>query len=112
MQGTYAFMSTQLLQTAKGGVDYLRSPVDDLWSFYFTMQWAATFNNKNFPNAEAIPFELDSLRQDLSGNYADRASATVDIVHPAKLKEDQYGQFLVSCHLFSAELVLVNPGPQ
>ena len=98
MQGTYEFMSDQLLRAMERGVGYLQSPVDDLFSFYFTIQWAATFNNKKFPNVEAIPSDLDYLRQDLSGNS--RSSAINEIAHPTELEEDQYGQFLVSCHPF------------
>ena len=100
MQGTYEFMSNQLLEAMERGVSYLQSPIDDLFSFYFTTQWAATFSNKNFPNVEAIPLYFDSIRQCLSGNKEKRSWATHEIIDPAKLKEDQYGQFLVSCKSF------------
>ena len=55
-------MSDQLLQAMELDVDYLQSPVDDLFSFYFTMQWAAAFNNKKFSNLEAIPLYLGPLQ--------------------------------------------------
>ena len=99
MQGTYEFMSDHLLEAMELGVDYLQSPVDDLFSFYFTMQWAAAFNKNEF-TAKAIPLHLDYLRQGLSGNKDSRSSATNKITHPAKFQEDRYGQFLVSCHPF------------
>ena len=37
MQGTYEFMSDELLEAMELGGDYLQYPVDDLLSFYFTM---------------------------------------------------------------------------
>ena len=100
MQGTYEFMSDGLLRAMERGAGYLQSPVDDLFSFYFTMQWAAAFNNEKFPKAEAIPFDLGCLRQSLSGNKEERSWATHEIIDPAELEEDRYGQFLVSCQLF------------
>ena len=100
MQGTYEFMSDELLRAMELEVGYLQSPVDDLFSFYFTMQWAAAFNNTKFSNAETIPLDLDWIRQGLSGSCAERSLATHKIIDPAKLKEDRYGQFLVGCHPF------------
>ena len=100
MQGTYEFMSDGLLEATERGVSYLQSPVDDLFSFYFTMQWAAAFNIEKFPKTQAIPSDLDYLRQGLSGNKDNRSSATNKITHPAELEEDRYGQFLVSCKSF------------
>ena len=99
MQGTYEFMSDHLLEAMELGVDYLQSPVDDLFSFYFTMQWAAAFNKNEF-TAKAIPLHLDYLRQGLSGNKDSRSSATIKIIYHAELEEDRYGQFLVSCQPF------------
>ena len=100
MQGTYEFMSDELLRAMERGAGYLQSPVDDLFSFYFTMQWAAAFNNEKFPKAEVIPFDLGCLRQSLSGNKDSRSSATIEITRPAKFQKDRYGQFLVSCKSF------------
>ena len=91
MQGTYEFMSDQLLRAMGRG-----SPVDDLFSFYFTMQWAAAFNNQEF-TVKAIPLDLDWVRKDLSRR---RILATHEIIHSAKLKGDRYGHFLVSCQPF------------
>ena len=73
------------------GDDYLQSPVDDLFSFYFTMQWAAAFNNQKVPNVGAIPPGLNWIRQKLSGSWKDRLVATQTIIKPAELGEDQYG---------------------
>jgi len=93
-------MSDELLEAAELGVGYLQSPVDDLFSHYFTMQWAAAFNDKEFATPEAVPLHLDRLRQDLSGSRAHRLLATHLISRPAKLKADRYGRFLLSCHPF------------
>lgn len=44
MQGTYKFMSDDLLDVMELGVGYLQSSVDDPFSHYFAMQWAAAFH--------------------------------------------------------------------
>ena len=43
-QGTHEFMSDDILTAAEDGLDYLQSPLDDLFSFYYTLQWAAVFH--------------------------------------------------------------------
>ena len=37
-------MSDDILTAAEDGLDYLQSPLDDLFSFYYTLQWAAVFH--------------------------------------------------------------------
>jgi len=46
--GTYEFMSDDILTASDDNHEYLQSPVDDLFSFYYTMQWAAVFHNQEF----------------------------------------------------------------
>ena len=53
-------MSDDVLTAAEYRSDYLQSPVDDLFSFYYTMQWAAVFHDQEFA-AEVIPFDLKIL---------------------------------------------------
>jgi len=45
MQGTYEFMSDDLRMALWTMDPYLHSPVDDLFSFGYTVQWAAAFND-------------------------------------------------------------------
>ena len=53
-------MSDDVLTAAEYRSDYLQSPVDDLFFFYYTMQWAAVFHDQEFA-AEDIPFDLKIL---------------------------------------------------
>ena len=67
MQGTYyEFMSDDNLTAAACNEDYLQSPVDDLLSFYYTMQWAAVFHNQEFI-AKDVPSKLKLLCKNLLG---------------------------------------------
>ena len=100
MQGTYEFMSDDLLTTTERNRPYLQTPVDDLFSLYYTMQWAAVFHNQEFSAGKDIPSDLRALRKEVSGNRSERASATTEIALSAELAVDRYGQFLVDCHPF------------
>ena len=84
MQGTYQFMSDDILTAVEYGRDYLQSPVDDLYSFYYTMQWAAVFHDKEFAHKN-IPFELKILRPKLSATRMDRSFATHEISDPSSI---------------------------
>ena len=55
-------MSDDILTASQYSLDYLQSPVDDLFSFYYTMQWAAVFHDQEFA-ARDIPFHLKILRE-------------------------------------------------
>ena len=79
-QGTYQFMSDDVLTAAEYRSDYLKSPVDGLFSFYHTMQWAAVFHDQEFA-AEDIPFDLKILRGNLLGSRSDRLGLLI----PTKL---------------------------
>src|SRR5277367_4041848 len=100
MQGTYEFMSDDLLTATERNRPYLQTPVDDLFSLYYTMQWAAVFHNQEFSAGKDIPSDLRALRKEVSGNRSERASATTEIALSTELEVDEYGQFLVDCHPF------------
>ena len=98
MQGTFEFMSDDLLRATEGDTSYLQSPVDDLFSFYYTLQWAAVFHNGEFTTGKDVPSYLRGLRKDISGDQ--RARATYTIITTVALEVDECGQFLVDCHPF------------
>jgi hypothetical protein len=89
-------MSDGLLTAARLGNHYLQSPVDDLWSFYYVAQWAAVFNNTNFPDSTLPTDDLKDLRDLISGSQYERCSGTRTITDPG-LDPTEYGQFLVEC---------------
>ena len=88
-------MSDDMLTSAEYHLEYLQSPVDDLYSFYYTMQWAAVLHDKEFAHKD-IPFELKILRQKLSGTQMDRSFATSKIIAPLS-RTHLYGSVLSNC---------------
>jgi hypothetical protein len=98
MQGTYEFMSDDLLLATELGDPYLQSPVDDLFSLYYTMQWAAVFHHRGPAAGKDTPPRLHALRKDVSGPRRDRATNV--ITRSEELDLRKYGQFLVDCHPF------------
>lgn len=101
--GTREFMSDDLLITSNyPNRPFLQSPMDDFFSFYYVAQWAAVFNEKEFPNAGSlsIPFGLKLLRhQLLQGDRDARSSATTQI-QGVPLEEHECGRFLAACQPF------------
>ena len=89
-------MSDEILTAAELPRIYLQSPVDDLFSFYYTMQWAAVFHDQEFA-ATDIPSELEYLRKKLLGIRDNRLVATIDITAPSPLSPLRYGSFLTQC---------------
>ena len=89
-------MSDGILSAAQSGARYLQSPVDDLYSFYFTMQWAAVFHNVEFATKD-VPLNLEVLRKYLLGNQHNRLFVTSEIIDPLPLKPGEYGSFLAKC---------------
>ena len=77
--------------------DYLQSPVDDLYFFYHTMQWAAVFHNQEFA-AKDIPFELKLLCKNLLGEKNDRLSVTTKITTSQSIWSYDYGSVVANCH--------------
>ena len=90
-------MSDDILIAAEYCRDYLQSPVDDLYSFYYSMQWAAAFHDQEL-GAKDIPFELKTFRDDLLGDRKDRLFATFQITGPSSLSPLEYGSVLTQCH--------------
>ena len=88
-------MSDDILNAVEYRHNYLQSPVDDLFSFYYTMQWAAVFRNQEFA-AKDIPFELKILREKLLGN--NRSATTLQITAPSLLFSHEYGLVVAKCH--------------
>jgi hypothetical protein len=85
-----------MLIAGEYGDDYLQSPVDDLYSFYHTMQWAAVFHDQGFA-AKDVPIKLKRLRQNFLGDQKDRSFATNEITAPSSLTASEYGSVLTNC---------------
>ena len=88
-------MSDDSLIASKYRRDYLQSPVDDLFSLYYTMQWAAVFHNQEFV-AKDVPSKLKLLRENLLGTHNDRSSTTFTITS-SSLRPHEYGSVLANC---------------
>src|SRR5258708_6793836 len=89
-------MSSGLLRSLRVSEPYLHSPVDDLESLYYTMQWAAVYNDgSGTGNHESDHLEVMQAR--LSG-CADKRFQTTLLIHRIRLdnKEDveKFGPFL------------------
>ena len=78
--------------------DYLQSPVDDLFSFYYTLQWAVVFHDREFSTKEDVPSKLEKLREYLLGNRGDRLSTTVQFASRFPLRPREYGSVVAKCH--------------
>jgi hypothetical protein len=87
-------MSDGLLNAARLQKPYLQSPVDDLWSFYYVAQWAAVFNNMNFPDPTLVPADLADLRRLIAGSQDQRSTGLVRMVTGPDLDPTEFGQFL------------------
>jgi hypothetical protein len=83
-----------MLTAAEHRLDYLQSPVDDLYSFYYTLQWAAVFHDRD---SKDVPLKLKLLREDLLGTKKDRSYATTGITAPSSLTPPAYGSVLTQC---------------
>jgi len=93
MQGTYEFMSDELVDTQRTWPrsPYLHSPVDDLESFYYTAQWAAAFNDGASGGRFNGP-EIQEFREMIAGG--ERARATIKLSSLAPFSaEAKYGLF-------------------
>ena len=89
-------MSCQLLDAAILDEPYLQSPIDDLLSFYYVAQWAATNNNKDIPDSTTVPDKLRLLRDRLGGSLSERETGTVTITS-GTMRPTFYGRFLADC---------------
>ena len=97
MQGTYEFMSDDLQETLRSPHDYLHSPVDDLFSFYYTTQWAVAFND-GASGGRYQGNEIERFREMITGEL--RSLATSNVRDSARAK---YGPF------FNQSLALLSP---
>jgi hypothetical protein len=86
-------MSRDLLNALLEDEPYLQTPVDDLWSFYYVGQWAATYNTMSLDTKKLL-----RLREDLTGNLKDRGDATTTVTDPRGLQASDYGTFLANSH--------------
>jgi hypothetical protein len=89
-------MSDDMLTAAEHRRDYLQSPVDDLYSFYYTLQWAAVFHDGEFDGKD-IPFELKLSREKLLGTQDNRLFTTTRITAPSSLTPLAYGSVVTQC---------------
>jgi hypothetical protein len=84
-------MSTDLLNALIDEEPYLQTPIDDLWSFYYVGQWAATYNNESLDTKKIL-----RLRKNLVGTLNDREAATIKVTSRRGLKASDYGTFLAN----------------
>ena len=71
-------MSDGILTVGEYDRDYFQSPVDDFFSYYYTMQRASFFHDQEFA-ANGIPFVLKILREDFLGTKTDRCFGASNI---------------------------------
>jgi hypothetical protein len=90
-------MSDDILDAMDEHGDHLQSPVDDLFSLFYTMQWAAVFNNREFA-AQDVPIKLKAFRENLLGTRYHRSHATVTTILEPFLTPQEYGSVLAQCH--------------
>jgi hypothetical protein len=97
-------MSDDLLKAIRKNSKRHQSPIDDFFSFYYVVQWAAVFNNREFAGkfGGQVPFELSSLRSSLSRGVNHRGNVLLEI-HRSLVEEKSYGQFLARCKPFMEE---------
>jgi len=71
-------MSSGLLRSIRLSEKYLHSPVDDLESFYYTMQWAGVHNDGSRTGKHETD-DLEDLRTKLASSADDRFQASLSI---------------------------------
>ena len=96
-------MSPKLVDTLRSRGTYLHSPIDDLQSFYYTVQWAVAFND-GASGREYDGEEIKYFRKMIAGDRWDQASNQVRD-KPSVTEQDviDYGTF------FASSLALLNP---
>jgi len=102
MQGTYEFMSDDLAETLSSPSPYLHSPIDDLYSFYFTAQWAAAFND-GASGRKQDGTKIKRFRVMVAGSERARATAIASKKRPSLTVRQEYGPF------FAQSLALFGP---
>lgn len=89
-------MSSGLLRSIRLSETYLHSPVDDLESFYYTMQWAAVHNEGSSTGKHETK-ELEILRAGIFGSADSRFQGTLLVhrIRPNNQEDAQkFGAFL------------------
>lgn len=81
-------MSSSLLYSTSDPRQYIHSPIDDLFSFFYVGQWAAVHNDEYPTNSQNV----HSLRRQLDGTLQSRESATSDIA--SLTRSDIYTPFI------------------
>jgi len=72
-------MSSGLLRSVKLSEPYLHSPVDDLESFYYTMQWAAVHHDGSGTGEHETDKLKAIIQAGLSGTADDRFQASLGV---------------------------------
>lgn len=89
-------MSSGLLRSVRLSEAYLHSPVDDLESFYYTLQWAAAYNEGSSTETHRGD-DLRALRAMLSGSADNRFQAAL-LIHRIRRHSEEdvrrFGAFL------------------
>lgn len=67
-------MSTASLLAIRKGTTYLQSPLDDLYSFFWTAVWATLFNPKGARSTDEILW-----REDMRGTYSVRDAIATEM---------------------------------
>ncbi|KAJ3995066.1 hypothetical protein F5050DRAFT_1713202 [Lentinula boryana] len=95
--GTSEFMSSMLLNPLNK--NYMHSPVDDYYSFYFLTQWACAFRDLSPEDKPKDPQHIQQLQSYLAGHVNDREAATT-IINDNHLQAEEYGAFSVQAQSF------------
>jgi hypothetical protein len=90
-------MSIKLLSSMTDEKDYLQSPMNDFFSFYYVTQWAAVLNNYEFTGTQPnTPAKLSRFRSGLLGSDVGRNTVTLEILLKT-LEPSEHGRFLGQC---------------
>jgi len=93
-QGTYEFMSWNLVNILWDPQRYLHSPVDDLESFY-AAQWAAAFND-GASGKKHDGHGIRQFREKILGDRRSDATLMVLLNQPDVWEEEEYGAFFTN----------------
>jgi len=96
-QGTYEFMSQNLVNVLWFSKSYLHSPVDDLESFYHMAQWAVAFND-GASGKKHDGGGIREFREMISGDKRLSAVYKVRSRYPGfwERREQEYGSFIAN----------------
>ena len=83
--------------------NYMHSPIDDYYLFYFVTQWACIFHALSPEDSPKYSEELESLRESIAGDVKARGLATLTITGKGAMKSEDYGAFLVQARSFLQE---------